>query len=886
MLRAIVSTDINLPCPLAFPTMRQFRFIFTALITLLFVINAAFSRKAISVLLCGILSFNSISCYSFLNQVDAANAQTAPPAGKLDLTGIWIARNTAFRFDKNGCSFAAGQYAIQPVEVNLTQRGNELIFSSSSITRSKGTVSGNAFNLISVTNDPHGMFTIESVGNITNDGNKITGEASCKGSPGSATSKGGFTWIRKNLTSQATSKEAYVGSASHYEFQLVSKAGMLVDGQTLVDPGATANGLGLIDGHFQGEYTRRIIDDNGHIAYYDNDRLFFDNKAIAFKGKNINNFVIVRVVSFFLFKNGTLDVLADVFDTQKRRNTTIIIRNERVLFDFANSSGSVSPIIYPECTLNLNMHGCTANAYYTYIYYKNYFRFDTNGFKEVSIQEAEKRMLSSPDIAESKTTQKAQCVGNTKNQTICSLTDPSGLIVRDDNKVFPSGCCGYVLNNNGKILNLNELKVLDYDKDALPTNSQLSSQDLQNASKLYDLKVPYDKLLGIPQNVEWKYLRHRVVQLSDNGDIAIIVQSQLRDPVDEKKSFNASAIIRATLSGTTIAKAEPNQCPRFQTMLSETKDIRKLADTLEKDDQAYSAAVIDIVRRGYNSPYAVYMLDVPWEEIPELFKDETRIRAERSQIVSRVRTKADNRERFASIGINGKFIPQAPIYAKENIELFCSLDSSKFTKEFWNSLWMAGYIDYELYTQTEKLLIAYDRKGWFQAVAAFSGAIAAYSGVPYLYSFAVRGTEFIWTNLSGKAIQKLEKKELPETVTSVEIESAGLPKPLTKIEKGMEVDPTKYQVFRGGESFKLKPNEARIDKSTGLVKPGYGVSLNSNPTAEALANRGGIYQIESVSNDLKIVQQGDKLTHFVISPRELMSPERYQELLNQVKVFR
>jgi len=55
--------------------MRYLRFIFIVLITSLFFINTVFLRRTFAVLLCGVLSFNSASCYSFLDsygKVDAA----------------------------------------------------------------------------------------------------------------------------------------------------------------------------------------------------------------------------------------------------------------------------------------------------------------------------------------------------------------------------------------------------------------------------------------------------------------------------------------------------------------------------------------------------------------------------------------------------------------------------------------------------------------------------------------------------------------------------------------------------------------------------------------------------------------------------------------------
>jgi hypothetical protein len=410
---------------------RKLRFIFIALLTSLFVINAAFLRKTVALLLCSVLSFNLASYYSFLNQGEIANAAT--PQSRTPVT--------------------AG-------------------------------------------------------------------------------------------------KNASPGSNPKYQFQLVAKAEMVVDGQALVDPGATANSPNK----------RTLIDDKGHIVYSDRGCIFLDHTAVAFKGKQIGNFVINEVGNYYLFKNGTLDILADVFDTQNKRNSTILIRDGKPLATFANSS-SISPTMYPECTLNLNEPGCTANAYYLYAYYKNYFRFDadSDNYKEVSIEEAKRRLSSSPSIVKSKIKETTQCIRNDKNQIICSLTDPSGLLIRDDGKVFPSTCCDYQLNNNGKILTFNELKVFDYDKDAMPANTKFSKKDLEKAAESYGLKVPYDTLLGIPTNVDWKGLKHNTAKISDNGDIAIIVQAQVGNPynINKNKTFFASAIIRATPSGSVTAKAEP-----------------------------------------------------------------------------------------------------------------------------------------------------------------------------------------------------------------------------------------------------------------------------------------------------------------------------------------
>lgn len=229
-------------------------------------------------------------------------------------------------------------------------------------------------------------------------------------------------------------------------------------------------------------------------------------------------------------------------------------------------------------------------------------------------------------------------------------------------------------------------------------------------------------------------------------------------------------------------------CPRFKTMLSEAQDIQKLADTLEKDDKAYHTAVIDIILRGYSAPYAVYMLDVPSDEIPDLFKDETQIRAVRSQIIERVSTKARNRKKFADTGISGEFMPQTPIYSKENIELFCTLDSSKFTKEFWDSLWMAGYIDYNFYKGVEDQLIRNSYQNYFEILVQIANLIPQIRGLKYIYRF--KGKEYFFNEPELVDIKRIESKELPEVTETAEAD----------IEQGIRLSPERLRHILDGDT--------------------------------------------------------------------------------------
>ena len=87
------------------------------------------------------------------------------------------------------------------------------------------------------------------------------------------------------------------------------------------------------------------------------------------------------------------------------------------------------------------------------------------------------------------------------------------------------------------------------------------------------------------------------------------------------------------------------------------------------------------------------------------------------------------------------------------------------------------------------------------------------------------------------------------------------------------------KVYRGGNTLEARTNDVRIDKVTGLVKPGRGVSLSGD--AEAMTQRFGIArEIVSIPEELQIVRTSGN--HFEIAPRTSMTMERYQQLLNQV----
>ena len=94
------------------------------------------------------------------------------------------------------------------------------------------------------------------------------------------------------------------------------------------------------------------------------------------------------------------------------------------------------------------------------------------------------------------------------------------------------------------------------------------------------------------------------------------------------------------------------------------------------------------------------------------------------------------------------------------------------------------------------------------------------------------------------------------------------------------LDCTKTAVFRGGDSLTVRPIDVAIDKATGLVLPKKGISLNT--IAEKVKNFGGAFQVKSIPDELQIIQRGINPNHFEIVPKQAMSLEAFQELLNKV----
>mgnify|MGYP002555465324 CR=1 FL=1 len=86
-------------------------------------------------------------------------------------------------------------------------------------------------------------------------------------------------------------------------------------------------------------------------------------------------------------------------------------------------------------------------------------------------------------------------------------------------------------------------------------------------------------------------------------------------------------------------------------------------------------------------------------------------------------------------------------------------------------------------------------------------------------------------------------------------------------------------VYRGGD-YTARDIDVRVDKSTNLLKPTRGISVNSDPGK--VARFGTVSRVDSLPQGLSLRQIGTP-GHFEITPQYPMSFSNYQKLLNQIK---
>jgi hypothetical protein len=92
--------------------------------------------------------------------------------------------------------------------------------------------------------------------------------------------------------------------------------------------------------------------------------------------------------------------------------------------------------------------------------------------------------------------------------------------------------------------------------------------------------------------------------------------------------------------------------------------------------------------------------------------------------------------------------------------------------------------------------------------------------------------------------------------------------------------------YRGGGQFLAKPNEVKIDRQTGFVKPTNGISVHLDPNK--VRRFGGAYKIIDLPDTLKIIQRGRDPQHYEIIPRaaNLLTFEQFNQELMKIQAIK
>ena len=100
----------------------------------------------------------------------------------------------------------------------------------------------------------------------------------------------------------------------------------------------------------------------------------------------------------------------------------------------------------------------------------------------------------------------------------------------------------------------------------------------------------------------------------------------------------------------------------------------------------------------------------------------------------------------------------------------------------------------------------------------------------------------------------------------------------------IDLDYQKTPVYRGDGTTVARPNvDIKVDKKTGLVIPQKsGLSVHVDQR-KLLGRFKSAPRVKSIPDELQIIQQGKDPGHYGITSRQPMTPERIQDLLNQVE---
>jgi DNA segregation ATPase FtsK/SpoIIIE-like protein len=93
--------------------------------------------------------------------------------------------------------------------------------------------------------------------------------------------------------------------------------------------------------------------------------------------------------------------------------------------------------------------------------------------------------------------------------------------------------------------------------------------------------------------------------------------------------------------------------------------------------------------------------------------------------------------------------------------------------------------------------------------------------------------------------------------------------------------------YRGGSDLTPRVGvDVRVDKQTGELRPGRGISLFDDPDHPKLQRFDEVHEVVSYPKDLTIQQQGQDSHHHELAPAQPMSFERFVSLIEQVVLRR
>ena len=258
----------------------------------------------------------------------------------------------------------------------------------------------------------------------------------------------------------------------------------------------------LVDGHKISSALEGQIDNKGNVVYLaeieqGRKALVLNDKIVYYSGQTVGN-ITVNIGDFFLFRDGSLDVLLYT------ENGPVITRNAAEIFDARNiSSFKSSNQRFTKYTNSANLVGYSDNQHsYYYGYYDDKgYHILKNGSEEVS------SLPTFPAKADCNNGEGITRIINNRHQSVCigrMTTTSQAILVRDDGKIFPSVGGPVAMNNNGTVLNYGKIfplnsqqhipfgiGLLDYTKDAFESNHTFTEQDYES----HLLRIPYGRLV-------------------------------------------------------------------------------------------------------------------------------------------------------------------------------------------------------------------------------------------------------------------------------------------------------------------------------------------------------------------------------------------------------